>query len=326
MATYRVVVTDYVFESFDTEREALAELDAELVLLQCKTPEQLVPHLPGTHVLLNTYMPGVDERIFHAAPDLKAVVRYGVGVETIDMRAATRHGVMVVNVPDYCVEEVADHALALFLTLARKTCLANARVKAGEWSFSHLKPLHALAGMRAGVIGFGRIGRAIAGRLRAFGIQVCFADPGVHGDTGGATKVRLNQLLETAQAIFVQCSANEQTYHLIGRGAIKKMKNRPLLINAARGPIVDIDAVVWGLMTHRLGGAGLDVLEDHNAVVSTDHPLKHLPNVVLTPHTAWYSDAALRKLQAKAVAEVVRVLEGEKPLSLLNPEVLEKVE
>jgi D-3-phosphoglycerate dehydrogenase len=324
MAKHRVVVTDYVFESFDVEREALAAIDAELDVYQCKTPEELLPHLPGTDAILNTYMPGVGGEVFDAATELQVVVRYGIGVDTIDVPAATSRGIMVVNVPDYCVEEVADHALALFLALARKVCYSNVKVKGGEWSLSYVKPLKGLTGMKAGVIGFGRIGRAIAQRLKAFGISVCFSDPAVESDSAGCARVDLDELLGTADAVFVQCPAVEATYHLIDRAAIEKMQRQPILVNTARGAIVDTDAVAWGLEGGKLSGAGLDLLEDVESVVEGDHPLKSCPNAILTPHSAWYSGAAIGKLQSKAVAEVVRALKGERPLSLLNPEVLER--
>ncbi len=324
MSEFKVVVTDYVFESFEIEREALAAVDAELELHQCTTPDELLPHLPGTHALLNTYMPGIGAQVFDAAPELKIVVRCGIGVDTIDIPAATSRGIMVANVPDYCVEEVADHALALFLCLARKICHSSRKVRSGEWSLSYVKPLKAVTEMRAGIIGFGRIGRAIARRLGAFGVAVCFTDPAIAEDRDGCASLELDEFLATADAVFVQCPSVEETYHLIDRPAIEKMQRQPILINTARGAIVDTDAVVWGLANGRLSGAGLDLLEDHERVVEADHPLKTFDNAILTPHSAWYSDAAIRKLQSKAVAEVVRALKGERPASLLNPEVLER--
>jgi len=322
MARFRVVVTDYVFESFDAEREALAAANAELEVCQCKSIEELKPHLAGAHGLLNTYLGGIGREVFENAPDLKAIVRYGIGTDTIDVPEATKRGVMVANVPDYCVEEVAEHALAHFLCLARKIALSDRRVKGGEWSLSYVKPLKGITEMTAGVIGFGRIGRAIAQRLRPFGPAILYCDPNVSGEIDGCRGVSLDDLWARCDAIFVQCPATEETRHLLGREAFEKMAKQPIVVNTARGSIVDTDALVWALENGKVSGAGLDVLEDEGAVVKSEHPLKKFDNVSLTPHSAWYSSAAVAKLQRKAAEEMARILRGERPLSLMNPEVL----
>ncbi|MFH1731698.1 MAG: C-terminal binding protein [Planctomycetota bacterium] len=322
MAKFKVVVTDYVFESFDIEKEVLSAVDAELEVCQCKSADEVVPHLAGTHAILNTYLAGMDAKIFDAAPDLKVIVRYGIGVDTIDVAAATARGVMVANVPDYCVEEVSDHALAHFLALARKIPFSDRKVKGGEWSLSYLKPMKGITDMTAGIIGFGRIGRAIAQRLKPFGLEIVFTDPVGEGDVDGCRRVGLDDLYATCDAIFVQCPATDDTHHLLDRGAFGKMQKRPFIINTARGAIVDTDAVVWALENDKIAGAGLDLLDDEDAVVGSDHPLKKFDNVILTPHSAWYSSAAIAKLQRKGAEEVARVLRGERPKSLVNPEVL----
>ncbi len=322
MAQFKVIVTDYVFESFDAEREVLAEVDAELEVHQCESADEVVPLLAGTHAIINTYLPGMDDRIFSNAPDLKVIVRYGIGVDTIDVGAATKRGVLVANVPDYCVEEVSDHALAHFLALARKIPLSDRKVKGGEWSLAYVKPLRGIGDMTVGIIGFGRIGRAIAARVRAFGPEVVFADPAVEGDAEGCRRVELDELFATCDAIFVQCPATDATHHLLDCEAFGKMQKKPFIINTARGTIVDTDAVVWALENDKIAGAGLDVLEDEDAVVAQDHPLRQCDHVILTPHSAWYSSAAIAKLQRKAAEEVARVLRGERPKSLVNPEVL----
>ena len=324
MAQFKVIVTDYVFEAFDGEREVLAAADADLEVLQCTSAEEVVPHLAGTHGILNTYLAGMDETIFSNAPDLKVIVRYGIGLDTIDVAAATAHGVMVANVPDYCIEEVADHALAHFLALARKIPFSDRKVKAGEWSLGYLKPMKGITDMTCGVIGFGRIGRAIAQRLKAFGCEVVFADPMGEGGVDACRRVTLDELFATADAIFVQCPSTDETKHLIGREAIEKMAKKPFIINTARGAIVDTDAIVWALENDKIAGAGLDLLDDMEAVVEGDHLLKRFDNVILTPHSAWYSSAAITKLQRKAAEEVARVLRGERPKSLVNPDVLGK--
>jgi D-3-phosphoglycerate dehydrogenase len=176
--------------------------------------------------------------------------------------------------------------------------------------------------MRAGIIGFGRIGRAIAARLQPFVAEVVFADPFIDEETAGAMPVELESLFATCDAIFVQCPAIPETRHLLNRRAFEQMARCPLIVNCARGEIVDTDAVVWALENGLIAGAGLDLLEDEEAVIGCDHPLKQFDNVILTPHSAWFSDAAIPELQRRAAEEMARMLSGDKPSSLVNPEVL----
>ncbi len=321
MERLKVVVTDHVFESFDSERGILATANAELVVLQCTSAAELIPQVAAADGLLNTYLPGIDEAVFAAAPRLRAVVRYGIGVDTIDIAAATRRGIMVANVPDYCIDEVADHALAHFLSLSRKLSVSDRKVKAGQWSLAFVKPLKAIRGMRVGILGFGRIGRAIAARLQAFAPEVVFFDPVLTTDSAGCKAVDLDTLLATADAIIVQCPSTPATRGLLGTEAFAKMRRQPILINCARGEVVDTDALVAALRAGTVSGAGLDVLQDEAAVVKQPHPLKEFDNVILTPHSAWFSSAAIPNLQRRAAEEMAIALKGQKPSSLLNPEV-----
>jgi D-3-phosphoglycerate dehydrogenase len=320
----KVIVTDTVFEGFDAEREVLAGVNAELVVLRCTSAAELVPQVAEAHGLLNTYLPGIDERVFAAAPHLRAVVRYGIGVDTIDIPAATRRGILVANVPDYCINEVADHALAHFLSLSRKLGVSDRKVKAGQWSLAIVKPLKATREMRVGIIGFGRIGRAIAARLKPFGPEIVFFDPLLTTAAEGCMAVVLDTLLETADAIIVQCPCTPATRGLLGRDAFAKMKRQPILVNCARGEVVDTAALVEALRAGVVSGAGLDVLQDEDAVVKNPHPLKEFDNVILTPHSAWFSAAAIPSLQRRAAEQMALALSGRRPTSLLNPEVLER--
>lgn len=322
MSRFRVVITDHVFQDFDQERAILGAVDAALEVCQCRTVADLLDRVADADGLLNTYLAGIDARVFDAAPVLKAVVRYGIGVDTIDIAEAGRRGIAVANVPDYCIDEVADHALAHFLCLARKIALADRRVKGGEWSLAAIKPLPAIRTMRAGIIGFGRIGRAIAARLKPLGCDIVFTDPCIDAVTDDCEPVSLDALFATCHAIFVQCPSTPETHHLIDAEACAAMANAPLIINCARGDIVDTEALVQALRSGRVSGAGLDLLEDHEDVVESDHPLKTMDNVILTPHSAWFSDTAIPMLQRRAAETMAQVLAGERPASLLNPEVL----
>jgi D-3-phosphoglycerate dehydrogenase len=324
MARFKVVVTDYVFEKFEAEQEVLRAVGAELSVHQCKTQAEMREAVRDADGVLNTYLLGLDASVFATAPKLKVVVRYGIGLDTINVPDATKAGIQVANVPDYCIEEVSDHALALFLGLARKVVLSDVRVKGGQWSLSYVKPLKGITAMTAGIIGYGRIGRAIADRVRAFGPKVVFFDPAVKGATGADRGVSLEELLATSDAVFVQCPATGATRHLLNRERFAMMKQKPLVINTARGSIIDTPSIVWALETGLISGAGLDVLDDEADVTKSDYPLKKFDNVILTPHSAWFSSAAVARLQRKAAEEVARVLAGKRPLSLANPEVLEK--
>jgi D-3-phosphoglycerate dehydrogenase / 2-oxoglutarate reductase len=314
MSGWKVLVTDYVFESFDQEREILDAIGAELTVMQCTSVEELKPHLKGVHGLLNTYLAGIGAEVFDAAPDLKAVVRYGIGLDTIDVDEAGRRGITVANVPDYCIDEVADHALAHFLCCARKLLRSDRKVRQGEWSLSYVKPLQPLNQMRAGIVGFGRIGQAIAERLKPFGLEVVFFDPALSETTQGCNSVSFDELLETSDVVFVQCPSNKATYHLFGSDVFTRMKKRPILVNCARGAIVDTDALVQALRSGQVRAAGLDLLEDERVVMQDDaHPLRHLDSVVLTPHSAWFSNTAIPTLQRRGAEEMVRALTGAHP-------------
>ena len=321
---YKVVVTDYVFETFDIEKKLLSEIGAELDVHQCKSQEEMIEAVKDADAVLNTYLPGLDAKVFSQAPNLKGVVRYGIGLDTINIQDATAAGIKVANVPDYCIEEVSDHAMALFMCLARKVALSNEKVKTGQWSLGYIKPLKGITNMTAGIIGFGRIGRALAGRLKPFGAKTIFFDPCIEDGAGLAGKVSLEELCEICDVIFVQCPANEHTHHLLSAERFAMMNNTPIIINAARGQIIDTDALVKALQSGKVSAAGLDVLEDEKHVLESDHPFKTMDNVILTPHSAWYSNDAIAKLQTKACQEVVRILRGDNPVNFVNPEVLDR--
>lgn len=321
MGMLKAVVTDHVFADFDQERAILQAAGVDLTVLQCKSIDELLPQIGDADGLLNTYLPGIDATVFDAAPNLKAVVRYGIGVDTIDIPAATARGIKVANVPDYCINEVADHALAHFLCLARKISFADRKVKAGDWSLAYCKPLPAIRKMRVGIIGFGRIGRAIAARLAPFGCEIVFSDPFIDQPVGECSPITFATMFESCHAIFVQCPGSVETRHLLGTEAFAAMKQKPLIINCARAEVIDTGALVAALLSGQISGAGLDLLEDHETVISTEHPLRKMDNVNLTPHSAWFSDTAIPTLQRRAAETLAEALTTDGPASLLNPEV-----
>jgi D-3-phosphoglycerate dehydrogenase len=324
MAKYKVVVTDRVFPNLDPEKKVLEPLGVEILGGQCQSLDEIISLSKDASAILNCYFKPIGEEIFQACSRLKAVVRYGIGVDTIDIPAATRHGIMVANVPDYCQEEVADHTTSLLLALARKIVLANKRVKHGEWDLSCLKPMARLRGMTVGFAGFGRIARLVGNRLTTFGVNLIFYDPYVQENVvDKANKVTLEELLKQSDFLLIHTPETEETRHLLNRERFALMKQTACIINTARGGIIETSALIESLQSGRLAGAALDVIEGIPPI-TPDHPLCQMDNVILTPHSAFYSEDSMIDLQVKAAQEVARVLSGERPLSLLNPEVLKR--
>jgi D-3-phosphoglycerate dehydrogenase / 2-oxoglutarate reductase len=257
-------------------------------------------------------------------PKCQIIARYGIGVDTINLTAATEAGIIVTNNPTYCVEEVAEHAMALILASARKIPFYDRQVREGEWSVPSGKPIFRLSGKTLGLVGFGNIARQVATRAAAFGMRVVFSDPfvaaGRHGVPG--EKIEFDALLRDADIISVHPPLTPQTRGIIGDSAFAMMKPSAMLINVARGPIVDTAALLRALDAKRIAGCALDTTDPEP--LPDPHPLRKRDNVIITPHAAWYSDEAMAGLQAGAPAEVRRVLSGEWPVNIVNPAVSER--
>ena len=326
MAKFKVVVIDYVFQNLDEGRMILSECDAELVVAQCNSADEVISIAGDADALLVTYFGPLDEKIFSALKKCKVIVRYGIGTDNIDIDAATRYGIMVANVPDYCCDEVSEHAVACLLALERKLPLSDRRVRQGEWSLNYLKPLHRIKELTVGIVGMGRIGCLSARKVAAFGAQLIFADPNVNENDieekgFHPKKVSLNELVTMSDAILIHAPLNAKTYHLFDSNLFKKMQRKPVIINCARGELINTDALVEALSEGQISGAALDVIEDVPPF-NPDSSLSKFENVIISPHSAWYSEEALVDLKKLAAEEVVRVLKGERPKSFLNPEVL----
>jgi D-3-phosphoglycerate dehydrogenase / 2-oxoglutarate reductase len=245
----------------------------------------------------------------------KAIGRFGLGVDNIDIAAAAELGIAVTYVPDYCMHEVSDHAMALLLALARKIPLSNKLVQAGRWEMPAVVPIHRLAGRVLGLVGFGNIPRALAPKAKAFGLRVVTHDPYAPPQAlvaAGVEGVSFDRLLEISDFVSIHAPLMPATRGLFNAEVFGKMKTGALLINTARGPLVDEDALVSALDSGRLGGAALDVVAVEP--LPKDSKLIGRDNVILTPHTAFYSVEALNELQTKCAADVARVLSGEKPV------------
>jgi len=251
----------------------------------------------------------------------RIIVRYGIGVDTIDITAATERGIMVANVPDYCIDEVSDHALTLLLMLSRQMVPAMALAREDRWAVAKMPPLHRLRGQVCGLLGCGKIGSLLAGKVQSLGMSVVIHDPYLSAERAremNAQLVSFDELLAKADFISLHAPLNEQTQHLFGAATFAKMKNTACIINTARGGLIDENALLTALDGGKLFGAGLDVVESETEVTPTRTALVNHPKIVVTAHTAWLSVEARASLQARAAAQVVSCLKGEKPYGLVN--------
>lgn len=326
MLKFKVAVTDYVFPDLDSERKILAENDAEMIIAQCESADEVVSIAKDADVILNTYFGPLDEKVFSKLQKCKAVIRYGIGTDSIDIDSATQHGIMVANVPDYCCEEVSDHAVASMLSLLRKLPLSDRRIRQGEWSLQYLKPMNRIKDLTIGIVGMGRIGRLSAKKISVFGSQIIFSDPFITEDDVkevglNLKKVALDDLVAKSDAILIHAPAIAETYHLVDSALFQKMQRRPVIVNCARGSLIDTDALIEALSQGQISGVALDVIEGVPPL-DLGSPISQFENVILSPHSAWYSEEALVDLRKLALEEVLRVLKGGHPNSLLNPAVL----
>lgn len=316
----KVVLTDYVWESLEVERRTLAGL-AELVPLQTKKPEEFLPQAADCDALLNTYAGPISAAAIARMPQCKIIARYGIGVDTIDVDAATRAGIIVTNNPTYCIEEVAEHTMALLLACARKVAFYDRLVRSGRWEVPPGKPIFRLVGSTLGLVGFGNIAREVAVRAAAFGMRVLFSDPYVKEGQFNVPgkKLELNELLRESDFVSLHPPLTPQTRKLIGDEAFSHMKPTAFLVNCSRGPIVDTDALVRALDADKIAGCALDTTDPEP--LPDPHPLRGRENALIDPHVAWYSEQAMVGLQAGAPNEVRRVLSGEWPVNVVNPAV-----
>jgi len=306
----KVVLTDYVWGSLDVERKTLGDL-ADLVPLQTKKPEEFLPQAADCDALLNTYAGPITAQAMAQMPKCRIIARYGIGVDTIDLDAATQSGIIVTNNPTYCIDEVAEHTMSLVLACARKVAVYDRLVRGGRWEVPPGKPMFRLSGRTLGLVGFGNIARQVARRAAAFGMHILFADPFVEEgrDDAPGKKTEFLDLLSKADFVSLHPPLTPETRKMIGDETLSLMKPTAFLINCSRGPVVDTDALV----------RALDTIDPEP--LPDPHPLRGRENVIITPHVAWYSEQALVGLQAGAPAEVRRVLSGEWPLNVVNPAV-----
>jgi D-3-phosphoglycerate dehydrogenase len=321
-AEVRIVITDCDHDDVQIERAVAAEHGATLTLAQCHSEDEVIEAAAGADGIVVQYAP-ITERVLDALPDLKVVGRYGVGVDTVDVAAATNHSVAVCNVPDYGTEDVSDHALALALSLGRGLPQLDRNLRAGSIDLGPVRPLHRFNTQTFGVVGLGLIGAATGRKARGVGFTVIGSDPArTVGEITeeGIEVVSFDDLVTRSDVISLHVPLIEATHHLIDEEVLQRVKPHSILVNTCRGGVADTDAVLRALQDGRLAGAGLDVLEDEP--LDPDAPIAAQPNAILTPHAAWYSDESYGELKRRVVENVLAVCAGERARDVLNPEVL----
>lgn len=318
----RVVITDFLTEA-GIESAILADL-ADVQTAQARTEEELAGHLAGADALIVYHeIPMLTELSFGRARRCLGLVRGGVGFNNIDLAAAGRRGIVACNVPDYGTEDVADHAMALLLAVVRQVIPCDASIRSGAWDIGPTLPSPRLRGKTLGLVGCGRIGTAMALRGRAFGLDIVFFDPLVAPGYEKALGVRraatLDELLGQSHFVSLHCYLSPSTLHLIDARALARMPDGSVLVNTARGPLVDQEALIAALDSGRLLGAGLDVVEREPL---DDDRLRHHPRVVLTPHSAFYTVEGSEELRRKTAEEARRLLLGQPPRCPVNRDFL----
>ncbi len=312
-----VLLTDRAWPDDTVERSVIESAGLRLVAGPAEAAAaSTIEHLVAEHepaAVLTCWAP-VSAEAITASPALRVVSRMGVGLDNIDVDVATANGVLVTNVPDYCVEEVSDHAVALVLAWTRGIVTAAREVRAGRWEPATAR-LRRLSTLTCGVVGFGRIGRLTARKLTGLGARVVASDPSPPPDTGSIPMLSLDELLAGSDVVVLHAPLVPATHHLIGSRELSLMPPGGLLVNVSRGGLVDTSALIEALTSGHLGGAGLDVLESEPAVPPE---LREHPAAVITPHIAFSSDASVEQLRRSAAEEVVRVLTGQPPRNPCN--------
>ncbi|NKY31401.1 C-terminal binding protein [Nocardia gamkensis] len=319
-----ILIADYDFGDVDIERAIVEGAGLRMLAAQCKSEDEVIEAGREADGILTQYAQ-VGSRAIGALTRCRVIARYGTGVDIVDVDAATRHGVQVTNAPnDWCAEEVADHAVALWLAAARKICRYDRATRSGEWHWKTGEPIHRLRGQVLGLLSFGSIARLIAERAKAFGVEVWAHDPFLDQNEIRQSQVRpmsFDDLVEGADYVIVQTPLTPQTHHTFDRATLRRMKPNAILVNTARGPIVEDTAIQQALTEGWIAGAALDDLEEEPAkqrAWRATNPLFELPNVIVTPHAAYYSEESVATIRTIAAEEAVRVLTGQPPRFPVN--------
>ena len=318
MSKFRVVITDHGFPNLKHEEDVIGAAGGELVVAQCKTAAEVIEAARDADALLVQWAP-VDASVIAELTQCKVIVRYGIGVDNVDLGAAKDRDIPVCNIPDYGVHEVAEHAVSLGLALARQLPMIDARLRVGIWKITPDRPMPSLSEMTFATAGFGRIARAAHTMMSGFGGKRIAYDPFVPAEDMekvGVRKVQIDELFTHADILSLHLPLTEETKHLVNTERLAAMKKTAIVVNTARGPLIDTVALAEALESGEIAGAGIDVFEEEP--LSNEHPLRMAKHALLTSHVAWYSESSIPRLQQLAAEEVVRGLKGEKLKNQVN--------
>ncbi len=317
-----VLVTDYTWPNTAIEEAVLKAANARLLVAQVGDENELLRLVPQADAILTCFKK-VSAAVVRAGEKLQVIGRYGIGVDNIAVDEATRLGIPVTNVPAYCLDEVAEHALALMLACARNIAHYNHAIRVDDWALNARRPLFRVQGKVLGIIGFGKIGQRLAAKAGSLGLKVIAHSSHPDEDSGRRLNVEfvsLDDLLARADFVSLHVPLKAATRHLVNAEQLRKMKPSAFLINTARGGLIDHDALLTALQDGWIAGAGLDVFEPEH--LEAEHPLFAQPHLIATPHVAFYSEESLAELQSKAAENVAAILSGNRPAALVNPDVL----
>jgi len=321
---WKVLITDHVWPTTDPERAVLEAAGAKVIVAPDGDEDTLINLAKDVDAIMTCFAK-VTEKVIRSAEKCVAIGRFGVGTDNIDVATATELGIPVTYVPDYCVDEVSDHVLAMLHTWNRKIALFDQSVKSEGWGHLGLTMrIKRLRGKTIGIVGFGRIGQAVAEKASVFGLKILASDPVTPKEiveSYGGQLVAFEELLEQSDFVSLHAPLTPATEKLIGPREFDLMKDDSFLINAARGPLIDESALYDALSNGKIGGAGLDVMVENEP--PKDHPLMQLENILITPHTAFFSQESTLELEERAASEVVRVYKNIMPENLVNKEVLD---
>lgn len=317
MSAFTVLLTDRAWPSIDLEREILGEIDAELIEAPDGEEATLIGLAPQADAIATCWAE-VTSKVISAATKCRHIARLGIGLDNIDVAVATAHGIPVTNVPDYCISEVADHALGLLLSLARRIAQFDREAKHGRYDLRGAGPMYRLAGRTLGLLGYGRIGTAVRERALGFGLHVIAHTPSGNDHGTGCEMVSLDDLLARSDYLSLHAPLNETTHRILNAESFGRLKRGAFLINTSRGGLIDQAALSTALSNGTVVGAGLDVFDPEPP--DLDDPLIRDGRVIVTPHAAFSSEESLLDLRERVCRQIVQVLQGGRPSNLVNPE------
>lgn len=317
---YKIYITDHEHDYSQIEEKILEKESAVVIGAQCRNEQEVMDIAGEADGMLVAYAP-ITKNVIAELKRCKVIVKYGVGYDNIDVPAATQKGIFVANVPDYCIEEVATHTIALILCCARRIVQYDRLTRDNQWSSMIAGQIERISKQKLGILGFGRIGRKVAMMAKHLGFTIIAHDPYILSETMkkyDVQSVDLETIFSESDYISTHLLLNDQTRHFVNDDALSMMKKSAFLINTSRGSVVNQKALTEALKNKKIAGAALDTFEVEP--LDSQNPILKMKNVVLSPHAAWYSEEANKELRSKAAEEIVRVLRGGIPRNLINKE------